>query len=432
MNTGESDVPEQPHNPALPVVQGGLARRMFCIFALAYVVSYGMRTINAVIAPDLIADLQLSASQLGLLASAYFLTFALMQLPVGLLLDRFGPRRVDALLMLITASGSLLFAYADSFALLWLGRALIGVGVSACLMAAVQAYALYFKPHLQGSMSSWMLTAGSVGALLVTTPVHYALPVLGWRGVFVVVAVVCMVASAALWWGLPRLPFPGKGTPLAQLLPGYMTIFRSAHFWRVVPLATFVQGGFMAFSGLWMGPWLQKVQGMDAAQTAGALFWFSLCLMLGYLLTGVLARRLSLRGRGVAPLIVVGVGSSFALLFAQVLTEGGLGMWGWMLWAFLCSGSIVTYSWCNEPFPKTLAGRSSTALNLFIFLGAFGVQWGIGIGVDAYVAGGLSQPAALERVMLEVSVLMLLSFLWFVRPGLANSGARQAQAGRQG
>lgn len=427
MNTGESDIPEAPHNPAMPVVEGSLARRMFWIFALAYMVSYGMRTINAVIAPELVADLKLSASQLGLLASAYFLTFALMQLPVGILLDRFGPRRVDALLMLVTAVGSVLFAWADTFGLLWIGRALIGVGVSACLMAAVQAYALYFKPHLQGSMSSWMLMAGSVGAILVTTPVHYALPVLGWRGVFLVVAAMCVVASAALWWGLPRLPFPGKGTPFSQLLPGYLTIFRSAHFWRVAPLATFVQGGFMAFSGLWMGPWLQKVQGLNAAQTASALFWFSVCLMLGYLLTGVLSRRLSLRGRGVTPLIVVGVGSSFILLFAQVWTGGSLGMWGWMLWAFLCSGSIVTYTWCNEPFPKALAGRSSTALNLFIFLGAFGVQWGIGIGVDAYVASGFTQEAALERVMLELSVLMLLSFLWFVRPGLAYSAARHGQ-----
>lgn len=424
MNTGESDVQEVPHDPALPVVEGRLARRMFLIFALAYVVSYGMRTINAVIAPDLVADLQLSASELGLLASAYFLTFAIMQLPVGLLLDRYGPRRVDALLMLVTAAGCTLFAMANTFTWLWLGRALIGVGVSACLMAAVQAYALYFKPHLQGSMSSWMLTAGSVGAILVTTPVHHALPLIGWRGVFGLVAIVCLIASAALWWGLPRLPFPGRGTRLANLVPGYLVIFRTAHFWRVAPLATFVQGGFMAFSGLWMGPWLQRVQGLDAAETANALLIFSVCLMAGYLLTGVIARRLSLRGRGVTPLISIGVGSSFVLLFAQVWTAGGLGLWGWMAWAFLCSGSIVTYNWCNAPFPNTLAGRSSTALNLFIFLGAFGVQSGIGIGVDFYVASGLAYTEALKRVMLEVAILMLVSFLWFIRPGLRASAAR--------
>lgn len=422
MNTGECDIPESDHDPAMPVVEGALARRMFLIFALAYVVSYGMRTINAVIAPGLVHDLGLSAGQLGLLASAYFLTFAFMQLPVGLLLDRFGPRRVDALLMLVGALGCGLFAVADSFALLWVGRALIGVGVSACLMAAVQAYALYFKPHLQGSMSSFMLMAGSVGAVLVTTPVHHALPLIGWRGVFLCVAGLCVVASAALWWGLPRLPFPGRGTPMRELLPGFSQVFRSAHFWRVAPLAALVQGGFMAFSGLWLGPWLRQVQGLDDTQTANVLFWFSICLMGGYLLTGVLARRLSMRGRGVEPLIVWGVGGSVVVLFIQVLTAGSLGSWGWMLWAFVGSGSIVTYSWCNVPFPKALAGRSSTALNLLIFLGAFGAQWGIGLGVDAYVASGAAQTDALQSVMLDVAVLMLLSFAWFVRPGLGRSG----------
>lgn len=426
MNTGECDVPPSPHDPALPVVEGSLARRMFCIFALAYVVSYGMRTINAVIAPDLVRDLNLSAGQLGLLASAYFLTFALMQLPVGIMLDRFGPRRVDALLMLVAAVGCSLFAWADSFALLWLGRALIGVGVSACLMAAVQAYALYFKPHLQGSMSSWMLMAGSVGAILVTTPVHYALPVLGWRGVFMGVAAFCVIASAALWWGLPRLPFPGRGTPIADLLPGFARVFRSGHFWRVAPLAGLVQGGFMAFSGLWMGPWLRQVQGLDDTATANALFWFSICLMAGYFLTGLISRRLSMKGKGVEMLIVWGVGLSFLMLFAQVLTAGALGLWGWMLWAFLCSGSIVTYTWCNAPFPKALAGRSSTALNLIIFLGAFGAQWGIGVGFDFYVLRGATQTDALQRVMLDVSVLMLLSFVWFARPGLARSAHTSA------
>lgn len=426
MNTGESDLPEQGHAPSLPVVEGPLAYRMFFIFALAYVVSYGMRTINAVIAPSLIADLQLTASQLGLLASAYFLTFALMQLPVGLLLDRFGPRRVDALLMLITVLGCALFASASSFAWLWVGRALIGIGVSACLMAAVQSYALYFKPHLQGSMSSWMLMAGSVGAVLVTTPVHHALPFIGWRGVFWLVAGICAVASAALWWGLPRLPFPGRGTPMRSLLPGFVTIFRNPHFWRVAPLAAFVQGGFMAFSGLWMGPWLRHVQGLDADQTASALFWFSICLMSGYLITGVVSRRLSMRSVGISPLIAAGVGGSCLVLFAQVLTDNALGLWGWMAWAVLSSASIVTYSWCNEAFPKALAGRSSTALNLFIFLGAFGLQWGIGIGVDARVVSGLTQAAALERVMLDVSVLMSLSYAWFVRPGLVKSARQHA------
>ena len=165
-------------------VNGSLAVRMFVVFASAYLLSYAFRAINAVIAQPLVDELGLSAGQLGFLASAYFLSFAVMQLPVGVMLDRYGPRRVEAVLIGFAALGAVLFALAESYAVLWLGRALIGVGVSACLMAAVKAYSLYFRPHMQATLSSWMLVAGSLGALTVTTPVEAALPHLGWRGVF--------------------------------------------------------------------------------------------------------------------------------------------------------------------------------------------------------------------------------------------------------
>ncbi len=186
-------------------VSGSLAMRMFVIFAAAYVMSYAFRAVNAVIAQPLVQELGLTAGQLGFLASAYFLSFALMQLPVGVMLDRYGPRRVEAVLIGFAALGALLFAVADSYLVLWLGRALIGVGVSACLMAAVKAYSLYFRPHMQASLSSWMLVAGSLGALAVTTPVEASLPVLGWRGVFGVAAVLCVLAGLALWFALPAL-----------------------------------------------------------------------------------------------------------------------------------------------------------------------------------------------------------------------------------
>jgi predicted MFS family arabinose efflux permease len=405
-------------------LSGTLALRMFLIFAFAYLISYAMRSINAVIASELKHDLLLNAGQLGLLASAYFFSFALMQLPVGVLLDRFGPRRVNALLMLLAAAGCALFAVADSFLVLWLGRALIGIGVSACLMAAVQAYALYFKSHLQGTMSSCMLMAGSLGAILVTTPVHNALPILGWRGIFLLVAGACVLASAALWWGLPRLPFPGGQERLGDLFAGFKQVFVNQHFQRMAPLACLVQGGFMAFSGLWLGPWLTQVQGLSTADTAHALFGFSVVLLLGYLTTGLLSRVLSIRGQGVMPILVVSGLGSLLLMCFQVSTEGAFGVWGWWLYAFCSSGAIVTYAWCNEAFTKTLAGRSSAGLNLLIFVGAFIIQWGLGLGIDFFVALGQNQALAMRMALGVWTFLMLMSWLWFIRPGLSGSALR--------
>jgi predicted MFS family arabinose efflux permease len=245
-------------------VSASVAMRMFLIFAFAYLLSYGLRSINAVIAPSLQADLSLSSSQLGLLASAYFFSFAVMQLPVGLLLDRYGSRRVEAVLMLFAATGAVLFAFAQSFITLWFARALIGAGVSACLMASIHAYALYLRPHMQASMSSWMLVAGSLGALSVTTPVHALLPIIGWRGLFIGIAVLCFIASMALWFGMPRLFKASTATSWRKLLGGYKQVFGHPHFWTVVPISIFQQGGFLAFQGLWAGPWFMQVHQMSA------------------------------------------------------------------------------------------------------------------------------------------------------------------------
>ena len=402
-------------------VDTGTAKKIFIIFASAYVLSYAFRSINAVIAPYLIADLQLSASDLGLLAAAYFLMFAFMQLPVGLLLDRFGPRRVETVLMLFAVVGAGLFAVSDHFISLWFARALIGAGVSACLMAAVQAYAWYFPPHLQASMSSWMLMSGSLGALLVTTPVHMVLPSIGWRGVFAVMSGLCLLAALNLWWRMPRIFKPRQQQSWPQLLKGYQQVFSHRHFWRVAPLALFQQGGFMAFHGLWMGPWLTNVHGLSAADTAHSLFLFSAVLMSGYFSLGFITRFIAKRGGDEDKVMLWGVAIALLIAGTQALTGGQLGVAGWLAYALVLSSAIITYSTANKPFPKELAGRASTALNLFIFAGAFCLQWGIGIAIDYFKLQGYDASMAMQLSFSALVVVQALSWLWYARPGRSVS-----------
>lgn len=402
-------------------VSGGLAWRMFGLFALAYVISYAFRAINAVMAQPLVDELGLSAADLGLLASAYFLAFAVMQLPVGILLDRYGPRRTECSLLILAAVGALLFAVADNFAALWVGRALIGVGASACLMAALKAYSLYFRPHMQGSMSSYMLMAGSVGALTVTTPVEAAIPVLGWRGVFLLAAALTLLVALALWFGLPSLFKPQKTESWQQMAKGYREVFSHSHFWRVAPLALVVQGGFMAFQGLWVGPWFTEVAGVSNAQAAQNLFWISLTLMLGYLSVGVVTQRIAKAKGDEDKLMLIGLGLSM-LVFGWQLFEGPqAGLAGWVVHALLMSSGIMTYASCNRVFPKRLTGRSSTALNLAVFIGAFSTQWGVGVGVDLFVGFGFSTEEALRISLALLLALMTFAWAWFARPGRKTS-----------
>src|SRR5690606_24792198 len=185
------------------ILPPGAAARVFAALAAGYVLSYGLRSVNAAIAPELVADLGLSNAALGGLTSAYFFAFAALQLPLGIWLDRYGSRRTNGILLMVAALGCAIFALADSFVMLWIGRALIGAGVAGALMSAVRVYRFWFQPHLQQSLMAWMLVAGSMGALAATVPVRLSLPVIGWRGVFLAAAVLLVLAGIGILRLLP-------------------------------------------------------------------------------------------------------------------------------------------------------------------------------------------------------------------------------------
>ena len=161
-------------------------RLVLCVllpFAAGYYLSYLFRCINALIAGDLAAELGLGAADLGLLTSVYFLVFAAVMLPCGVLLDRYGPRLVDSTLLVVAAAGSLLFAVADSVASLLVGRALIGLGVAVGLMAGLKAIVLWFPPERVALANGCYIMLGALGALSATGPAETVVQALGWRPV---------------------------------------------------------------------------------------------------------------------------------------------------------------------------------------------------------------------------------------------------------
>ena len=191
-------------SPSQPALTLAFTLRLLLPFACGYFLSYCYRSVNAIIAPDLVADLNLDAADLGLLTSVYFLAFALFQLPLGILLDRFGPRRVETTLLLVAASGALLFAYSETSGGLLLGRALIGMGVSACLMASFKTTASWFPRARVPAMNAWIMTAGGLGALSATRPVELALEFTDWRGVVSILGFATIAVAALLFFVVPE------------------------------------------------------------------------------------------------------------------------------------------------------------------------------------------------------------------------------------
>jgi MFS family permease len=406
------------------VLQGPLAMRVFVAFASGYFLSYALRSVNAVIATDLIDEFGLSNAQLGSLSSAYFVAFAALQMPLGVWLDRFGSRRVDASLLLIAACGCAVFALAHSVTLLWVGRALIGIGVSGALMASLRAFRFWYAPARQQQLAAWMLVAGTLGALVTTVPVQLALPAIGWRGVFWVAAALLCASSGAIFLQLPREPARaphGDESPWA----GYLQVYGDPYFWRFGLVSLTVQSSFIAFQGLWAGPWFRRVLGMDADSAAQALFLFNLVLMLGYLALGWAVPKLARRGW--TTLRVVASGTALMLLLELAIAFAH-GSWAWLLWLALALATTVhtlSHTHVSLAFPERLTGRAYSAFNLLAMGGVFLAQWLFGVTVDALGGAGEHgtdgfRGAMLVWVALQFVALLVLVF-WRVQPAKATT-----------
>lgn len=396
----------------LPARTAGL---VFLSFAFAYFPSALVRGVVATLAPTFSAELQLNASELGLLAGAYFLGFAAMQLPLGSALDRFGPKRVLLAFLAVAVLACCAFAVARSFMALIVARTLIGVGVGACLMAPMTSYRRNFSPAAQMRANSWMLMTGSLGLIASTLPVQWLLPLVGWRGLFWGLAVFFGIAMLLI---AVTVPADGAGAPsTGGAGGGYAEVFRHPAFVRYLPLGFFHYGGMIALQSLWVGPWLTRVCGWTPAQTAAGLFAVNVSMLCAFMLWGLLLPRLYAAGRTAHGLIARGMPLSLAALALGVALGPQATAWVWAL--FCVSSTFVSLAQpaIGQAFAASLAGRALSAFNLAIFAGVFALQWGMGAVIDGLMAAGWGTVSAFRGAFALMGLCCVLSYLWFLWRG---------------
>ncbi len=372
--------------------------RVFLPFAAGYFLSYIFRVVNAVIAPDLMADIGVGPSALGMLTAVYFISFAAFQLPLGVLLDRFGPRKVESLLLLFAGLGTFLFSRAEGLAGLVVGRALIGFGVSSCLMAAFKAYTLWFPREKWPLVNGFQMAAGGLGALVATSPVEISLQYTNWRGVFAGLGILTLLIAGAVFLVVPEKETASGRESLQSQMRGISEVFTSRKFWRIAPLTTMSQATFLAIQGLWAGPWLTHVLHLERPAVAGVLFWVAVAMVAGFILLGSLTEKISRKGVPVATTAVTGMA---LFMVVQLLLITGPADWAvplWLSFGFLGTASIIAYSALSQSFPVHLSGRVITAVNLLVFITAFGGQWAIGaiIGIYSHSVEGMLSPAGFQ------------------------------------
>ena len=386
---------------------------VFLPFAAGYYLSYLYRTINALIAAQLTASMPLEASDLGLLTAVYFLAFAAVQLPIGVALDRYGPRRVQGALLLAAAVGAALFGSAHGVGALIVGRALIGFGVAGALIAGLKALALWFPKERLPFFNGCFVMLGALGAVTATAPAEELVDAIGWRRLFALLAVATCGCAAVI---LVLSPKDARSSLRAQHgFASLRLIYGDRRFWRLAPLSTLCISTAWSLQGLWAATWLADVERLEHPAIVRHLLVMALALCAGAFLFGIAADRL--RRLGVrTEVVLAAVGLAFtAALLTLVLR---LPVSSYVVWAALASvgaATVLSYAILIEYFPSEIAGQANAALNLFHIGGAFVLQYAIGLVVNVWSSTNAHYPpAAYETAVGIIICLQITALGWFV------------------
>jgi MFS family permease len=388
-------------------------------FGAGYYLSYVFRTINALIAGTLTRELGLGPADLGLLTSVYFLAMAAVQIPLGILLDRYGPRRVQSACLVFAAAGAGIFACAEGMPGLMLGRALIGVGVATALMASLKAIVLWFPKERIALANGWVVMLGALGAVTATLPAEPLIAWLDWRGLFMLLAAATAVCAITMFVVVPETEQLPAGCSSRVRL---RDIYRDARFLRLAPLSTLCIGTAWSLQGLWAAPWLEHVEGLERPAVVRHLLVMGVALSLGALFLGWGADRLRRRGIAretfLAAIAIVFIAAQLALVMAAPLPT-------FVTWAIISAvgaATVLSFAILSDYFPKDMSARANGALNILHLGGAFLLQYITGVIVALWPPEAGHPPAEAYRAALAAAVvLQAASLLWFL---VAGRGAR--------
>jgi MFS family permease/predicted DNA-binding protein len=393
-----------------PTQNGRLIATVFLPFAAGYYLSYLFRSLNAPISAHLTSDLALGAADLGLLTSVYFLTFAAAQIPIGVLLDRYGPRRIQSALLLVAAAGAVLFGMAETFVGLVLARAMIGLGVAAALMASLKAIVLWFPRERVALINSYMIMLGTLGAVTATAPIEHLLDWIGWRGLFELLAAVTAACAVVIYFVVPE-PVSVPSSPQGSRPANLKAVFADPRFWRLAPLSATCVGSAWALQGLWAAPWLTDVEGLDRASLITRLFMMAVALSFGALLLGTVADRM--RRRGMTPhalllmVAIVFVAAQFALILRLPVPSSI----SWSIVSAVGASTALSYAIIADYFPQELAGRANAALNVFHLGWAFLFQWSTGLILEQWPCQDGHYPLIAYQVAFGLNVALQIAAL---------------------
>lgn len=383
-------------------------------FAAGYFTSYVFRVVNAAISGNLMAELGLSNTDLGLMTAMYLYGFVLLQLPLGLLLDRFGARLVQSSLLLVAAFGAALFAVSEQTTWLAAARFLIGLGLGGSLMSAFKANAMWLPLERLALGNSTIVAIGALGFLAGSYPANFLADVIGWRPLFWLLTLFTLAVAATIYLVVPQRDDDRRRVALTTQIRGYWGIAQDPIFWRITPMVAAISGTFIATQTLWATRWMTDVMGMDQQDANGQLMILGCAFAAGSLSTGFLTDRLQRRGIGIKTVIAAAFAVFAAAQLAMILALPVPLPLVWIAYGFTGQAANLGYATLAGHFGRDLAGRAQSAANLILFLASAVFQSGTGWVIDHLGAGS-------ERgFVIAFGGLLLLqvaAFLWYASRG---------------
>lgn len=394
-----------------PVLAKSKAIIIFLVFALGYFISTLLRAITATISPELVNEFNLSAGELGLLGGGYFLGFASVQIPLGYMLDMRGPRKIVSYFLSLTIVGLLIFALAQNFLTLLVSRIIIGVGVGACLMGPLTAYRIWYQDETQQRANSWMLMVGAIGMLSSSLPVQFFLPIIGWRNIFLLLAFITLGCIILIIIFIPQWTSKGNQRNDDAKLS---IVWQNQFFRSVIPMGFFSTGGLFAIQTLWAGPWMIKVSGYTPEESAKGLFLIYFFMLLSFLIWGYFVPKFSKNVNDAIRLLKYGSPLSLLVLGVIIYLGPNTDSIHWALFIVSAVFLSLIQPAVGMAFSVSNAGKALTSYNLLIFIGAFFLQWIIGLIIDLGLSLNYSEIASFQLAMSFVLVTSLTSYLYFL------------------
>ena len=385
---------------------------IFFVFACGYFISALLRAITATLSPLLTTEFNLNAGDLGLLAGGYFLGFASMQIPLGYLLDRHGPKKIVSSFLLIAIIGTVAFALAQSFSGLLISRILIGAGVSACLMGPLTGYRIWFADEYQQRANAWMLMVLSMGFVFSTLPVQILLPIIGWRWIFGLITLLIFIVIILTLLFIPK--WETENNKQEKSIGSLSDVWKNKFFKSTIPLGLFNYGGIVAIQTLWAGPWMVRVAGYDPLESATGLFWINITMLLAFFIFGYILPKITKLGFESMKLMKFGLPISYLSLLVIIISGENAGAIHFTIYLLTSIVLTLTQPAVALSFPTSLAGKSLTSFNLLIFIGTFIMQWGIGLVIDLCQFLGKEEVQSFKISFTVYLIICIFSYSYFV------------------